>query len=645
MTLRLPELLERLAEVDECAEIEAKRCELELGKSALETISAFSNEPGMGGGYLLCGVEDPVANDSVVVHGVADPKKLEQEIATVCASAFNRAVRPRISVERHGGNAVVIAFIPEASPHEKPVFIASRGLQHGAFRRVGSSDQRCTEDDLRVLFRTGDATAYEDTILSDAEEHELDEAVITAYRRQLLDENPTSELVDATLLELVQSVGGARRVDGRSIPTVAGVLLFGSRLLLRRLFPQLRVDYIRVPGRQWVPDPDQRYDSIEIRDPLLQTFRRAYSAIVDDLPRSFVLEPGSPVRQDRTLIPESVIREALVNALTHRDYRIASAIQVIRYADRIEIRNPGRSLVSSEQFGQPGSFPRNPHLADVFREMRLAENKGTGIEAMRRAMKHADLAPPLFDSSGRADLFVTILWFHSLLDDAERAWLDGIAPDLTVPQRQALVIAYRAGVVTNATLRGITGLDPIQARRELHGLRSRGLLQVQGERRGTYYVLSVDGPNGGEPNQGDSDTDRGELASDRGELAGDNRSDRGELAADRGELASDRGESGDVALPRELLDLISKLGRRPRQGVIREAIRRLCAWKSYRPAELASILNMRPDKLSERHLSPMLALGLLARVHPETPKHPEQAYRATQIDLVPIDDDDPGSEP
>ena len=110
-------------------------------------------------------------------------------------------------------------------------------------------------------------------------------------------------------------------------------------------------------------------------------------------------------------------------------------------------------------------------------------------------------------------------------------------------------------------------------------------------------------------------TDWGELASDRGELAGDNRSDRGELAADRGELAPDRGESGDVALARELLDLINSRG------------------------------DMRPDKLSERHLSPMLALGLLARVHPETPKHPEQAYRATQIDLVPIDDDDPGSEP
>jgi hypothetical protein len=158
VTLRFAQLLERLAEVDECPEIEAKRCETELGKSALETISAFSNEPGMGGGYLVCGVEDGTLTGKVVVHGVADAKKLEQEISSVCASVFNRAVRPRVTVERHEGRAVVVAFIPEASPAEKPVFIANRGLQHGTFRRIGSSDQRCTEDDLRVLFRAGDTT-------------------------------------------------------------------------------------------------------------------------------------------------------------------------------------------------------------------------------------------------------------------------------------------------------------------------------------------------------------------------------------------------------------------------------------------------------------------------------------------------------
>jgi ATP-dependent DNA helicase RecG len=504
----------------------------------------------------------------------------------------------------------------------------------------------------------------------------------------LLDANPATELRDASPLELVQAVGGARHEAGRLVPTVAGVFLFGSRLLLRRLFPQHRVDYIRVPGTQWVPDSERRYDSVEIRDPLLTAFRRAYQAIIDDLPRSFVLDPGNPERRDQTAVPETVVREALVNALTHRDYRIASAIQVIRYTDRIEIRNPGHSLVSAEQFGQPGSYPRNPRIADVFREMRLAENKGTGIEAMRRAMKRADLVPPVFDSDIRGERFVAILWFHSLLDDAERGWLDALGVELTAGQRQALVVAGRTGFINNSGLRDLTGLDPLQARRELHRLRELGLFVMRGERGGAYYVLAgsvrakwaerktdpigpAEGPDGRSsrwatgpgreklaPGDREAHPDRGELSLDRGEVG----MDRGQLGSDRGEpspdgvkLRLDRGESSptdDVVrasdramLPVDLANALAKLGRRPRQGPLRAMIVRLCAWRALRAAELAAILGVRADKLSERHLAAMLAAGVLVRTHPDHPTHPEQGYRATRPEL-PADehDDDEGAD-
>ncbi|HEY0480671.1 MAG TPA: ATP-binding protein [Kofleriaceae bacterium] len=639
MALKIQELLERLREVDECPEIEAKRAATELGRSALDTISAFANEPGMGGGYLLFGLEEDLATGHYEVTGIADPKKLEQEIATVCATVFNRALRPKVWVDRVDGRALVAAFVAEASPHEKPIYIKKSGLHHGTFRRVGSTDQRCTEEDLRVLFRAGDTTAYEDTLAFDARMDELDAAIIASYRRQLLDANPATELRDASPFELVQAVGGARHEAGRLVPTVAGVFLFGSRLLLRRLVPQHRVDYIRVPGTQWVPDSQRRYDSVEIRDPLLTAFRRAYQAVIDDLPRSFVLDPGSPERRDQTAVPETVVREALVNALTHRDYRIASAIQVIRYADRIEIRNPGHSLVSTEQFGQPGSYPRNPRIADVFREMRLAENKGTGIEAMRRAMKRADLVPPVFDSDARQDRFVAILWFHSLLDDAERGWLDSLGIELTAGQRQALVVAGRTGFINNSGLRDLTGLDPLQARRELHRLRELGLVVMRGERGGAYYVLAGSAgakwppwkaPDGLAGHPGGV-ADRGELRPDRGELGVDSREPKPTVDA---VPALDRS-----MLPSGLQDELAKLGRRPRQGPLRAVILWLCAWRPLRAAELAVLLQIRPDKLTERHLAPMLAAGALVRTHPDHPTHPAQAYRASQAEL-PADEHD-----
>jgi ATP-dependent DNA helicase RecG len=64
-------------------------------------------------------------------------------------------------------------------------------------------------------------------------------------------------------------------------------MLFGKPVTLRRCFPMTRVDYIRVPGREWVPDPDRRFDTIELRDPLFRLIRRAQAAILDDLPKGF----------------------------------------------------------------------------------------------------------------------------------------------------------------------------------------------------------------------------------------------------------------------------------------------------------------------------------------------------------------------
>ena len=424
--LSIAELIARLNEVDESHEIEAKRSESEVGKSALETISAFSNEPGLGGGYLLLGVTEN-ASRVFRASGLNDPKKSEQEVSSLCASAFNRTLRPRVWTELVDGVALVAAFVPEAAAPEKPIFIKSKGMQHGTYRRIGSTDQHCTEDDLRVLFQASSTTPHEDTVVEGATMEDLDAEVITNYRRSLIEANPATELRDASLDELVQSLGGAKRVDGVLMPTVAGVLLFGKRLSLRRLFPAARVDYVRIPGTEWVPDPDRRYESIDVREPLLVAFRRIYNAIVDDLPKSFTLAPGDPERRDQLALPESAVREALVNALTHRDYRVASAVQVLRYQDRIEVRNPGYSLVEDEQLGEPGSFPRNPRIADVFREMRLAENKGTGVAAIRKVMQRAGLTPPLFDSDRGRNQFVVALWLHNLIGEDDTMWLRSFA--------------------------------------------------------------------------------------------------------------------------------------------------------------------------------------------------------------------------
>lgn len=176
-------------------------------------------------------------------------------------------------------------------------------------------------------------------------------------------------------------------------------------MVLRRLFPMMRVDYIRVPGRDWIPDPDKRFDSIEMRDPLFRLIRRATAAVLDDLPKSFSLPEGQLQRQDIYRIPQRVIREAIVNAVMHRNYRVQGPIQIIRYSNRIEIINPGFSLKSPEHLGEPGSQTRNPRIAAVLHETRFAETKGSGIRVMRDMMERAGLTPPAFESDRTQDKF------------------------------------------------------------------------------------------------------------------------------------------------------------------------------------------------------------------------------------------------
>jgi ATP-dependent DNA helicase RecG len=619
-------LLKQLNELDECENIEAKRSADELGKSALETISAFCNEPGLGGGTLLFGVSE--REDGYVASGVEDPAKLAADLASQCATAFNRPVRPRILQESIDGRAVVAAVFPEAAPGDKPIFIANRGMQHGTYRRIAGTDQRATEDDLRALFHAAVGESFEDSLVAGAAMDDLDSEVIAAYRRGLLEANPGTELREATDEQLILSVGGAVRREGAPVPTVAGVLLFGKALALRRLYPALRVDYVRVPGTTWVPDPNQRFDTVEIRAPLLLAFRRAYATVSDDLPRTFTLEPGSPERKDRLAIPESVLREVLVNALTHRNYRVQSALQILRFKDRIEVRNPGHSLVDDERLGDPGSFSRNPRIADVFREMKLAENKGTGIAAMRRAMKHAGLTPPFFQSDRRTDTFVATIWLHNLLGPEETEWLQGFAGlGLTDAQAQALVIARRTGVVRNSSLRDVTDLDPIQARRELHGLRAHGLLRMENQRGGAYYVLGAKAESRGTPFvAAGPEAHRGEVAADRGMAE----VDRGVPRADRGIPAAPV-----RVLNPELASLIAGMGQRPRTPALRAVILRLCEEEFRKPSELAAWLKFDQDKLLERHLSPMVSEGTLVRKFPDNPRHPEQAYRTAQGALPP----------
>jgi ATP-dependent DNA helicase RecG len=389
------ELLESLNLLDENEHIEAKRAS-EAGKSILETICAFANEPGLGGGWLLLGVvrEEQALFPAYEVEGIAHPEKISSDIATQCRNSFNQPLRVEISTETIHGKAVLVVHVPEAQPQDKPIFFKAQGLPKGALRRISSTDQHCTDDDLAVFYQGRQTESFDSTLVADATMADLQPEAIADYRQSRAEANPDAEELRWSDEDLLQSLGCIRRKPQGPNPeawqpTVAGLMLFGKPVALRRCFPMMRVDYIRVPGREWVPHPDRRFDTIDLRDPLLRLVRRAQAAILDDLPKGFALEEGDLQRRDTPAIPLRVIREALVNALMHRSYRSHSPVQIIRYANRLEIRNPGFSLKSQDHLGEPGSQLRNPKIAAALYDTRLAETKGSGIRVMRESMEQA----------------------------------------------------------------------------------------------------------------------------------------------------------------------------------------------------------------------------------------------------------------
>ena len=617
------ELFEELNAVDESTRIEAKRAS-ELGKSIMQTVIAFANEPGLNGGYLLLGADWSINAKGDTVYrpaGLPDPDKVQRDLASQCASMLSVTLRPEMQLETVDGHTVLVVYVPEADVTHKPVYLKATGLPRGAYRRIGSTDQHCVDEDLWVLRGESQPSHGPDTsVLLDARLDDFDPAAIAAYRRDRGRINPQAEELAYGDDDMLEALGALRRVDGALRPTLAGIVLFGKPLALRRLLPMVRIDYIRVPGNEWVEDPDNRFQSIDIRKPLLLALPQAEASIIDELPKGFRLPEGQLQSVQEPILPRKVIREALANAAMHRSYTVHSPTQIIRFSNRIEVRNVGYSLKAPEQLGSPGSRLRNPVIAAVLHDLHLAEAKGTGIRAMRRLAAEAGLSAPEFHSDRQANEFKLTLFLHNLLTEDDHAWLRGFAGGaVSGDEAKALIYARETGAVDNSACRDFCGLDTLAASHLLRRLRDRGLLDKEGSGSGTYYVLAQANDSPPEPPV---------------QLALDIETEPSPEAS--GTDAPPSGTSFDTpacnpelaTLPSELATLLATLKGRTQEDDLRQAIVRLCAWAPLTVDQLATLLGKSRDYLRNKHLIPMVGSGQLRFRYPESAKHPHQAYVA-----------------
>ena len=628
--MTVQELLERLNLLDENERIEAKRAD-EVGKSLLETVCAFANEPGLGGGWLLLGVtcEELALFPAYEVQGIGHPDKISADLASQAAGMFNRPLRLDIQTEVLDGKAVIAVFVPEAAPQDKPVYLKAQGLPRGAFRRIGSTDQHCTEDDLIALYQGRQHESFDAGLVPDGTFDDFSPEALADYRQSRRETNPDAEELRWSDEELLQALGGVRlNEQGTWQPTVAGLILFGKPVALRRTFPMTRVDYIRVPGREWVSDPERRFDSLELRDPLFRLIRRVQAAILDDLPKAFGLAEGDLQRKDSPIVPQRVIREAVVNALMHRNYRSHAPVQIIRYSNRLEIRNPGFSLKSPDHLGEPGSLPRNPKLAAALYDTRFAETKGSGVRVMREICEKAGLAPPLFESDRGQDQFVVRLFFHHFLGPGDLVWLARFKNlHLSEAEARALVVAREVGAIDNATWRDINKVDTLTASQSLKKLRGAGLLQQKGRGSATWYQPTgkMLGDNDGLPsNSGGLSSKLDGLSSNPQGLSSNPQG----LSSNSDLLADPERRALFNELPGEIAAQVGAIGQRRPPEEVRELVVALCQHRDYRAEELALLLARNVETVRQNYLRPLLRAGRIRMTRPDVPNDPEQAYRA-----------------
>lgn len=263
-------------------------------------------------------------------------------------------------------------------------------------------------------------------------------------------------------------------------PTSAALLLFGRDP--QRYFPAAEVRCMHFHGTQIQrPVPFYRI----FKGILFEQVDMAVDFVLSKLDRSVGTRAESTRAPVRYEIPPDVIREAIVNAIAHRDYTSAGAVQVSVFSDRVEVWNPGTlpPPLTPETLRHPhGSIARNPRICEALFLARYIEKYGTGTLMMIRESLDHDLPEPDFVMRGGE--FTTTIWRDWLTPEMLAGY------NLNERQLKAIRHAKTTGRINNAQYREITGVSDSTALRELRRLTAIGVFEKVGDTgQSAYYVI------------------------------------------------------------------------------------------------------------------------------------------------------------
>ncbi|MCS7251371.1 MAG: ATP-binding protein [Anaerolineae bacterium] len=426
-----------------------------------ETLVAFANTDG---GVLVIGMD---AEGRAV--GV-DPAEVEDALR----QALLRCRPPVPSRWEQGeadGRTIVLLYVSR-SPE-------LHSLDDGrVLIRRGAENRPLEGREIQQLAATKSVGEYELELVPGATRADLNEEIIREYlsKREARQRRPVAGTLEELLIEM-----GALSPDGQ--PTVAGILLFGKHP--QRFLPHSGLVFVKYSGitphgEGGLPGYARRE---EISGPLARIIEQAWKVVWDEMQIGAVVRGLE--REERPEYPPFAVREAIVNAVCHRDYRLRGRrIEIRKFADRLEVSSPG---------GLPGHitldnivdehYSRNPRIVSGLFYWGYIEELGLGIDRMIEEMIRAGHPPPKFIAQPYS--FTVILYNRQ-----EHAPLRTGAPPMNERQLKALQYIREHGRITNREYQQLCpGVSPETLRLDLADLVHRGILLKIGEKRGTYYIL------------------------------------------------------------------------------------------------------------------------------------------------------------
>lgn len=422
--------------------LEFKR-DLSSPDGVLRSLVAFANTSG---GTVLVGVEDRTRH----VRGVREPLDLEERLANLISDLIVPRLVPELEIIPWR-RSHVLAIQVYASP-VRPHYLRREGLDRGVYVRVGSTNRRADRELIDELRRFARGEAY-------------DEQPMPGLGSEALDFRAASESF-APLRRLrrndLQTLRLMTTHQGRNVPTVGGILLFGENR--EQHFPDAWIQAGRFHG----VDKSRIADRTDIRAHLVQAVEETIAFVEKHALRA--AEIGPVRRRERWSVPPVAVREAVVNAVVHADYAQRGApIRLAIFDDRLEVENPGLLPfgLTLEDLPRGISRLRNRVIGRTFHALGLIEQWGSGIQRMTAACRDAGLASPTLEEIGAR--FRVTLWLEQVdvpaVDETEEAIL-GTLRDGT-------------GRVTSEIAK-VIGLTPRATRTRLVRLVERGLVREVG---------------------------------------------------------------------------------------------------------------------------------------------------------------------